>query len=416
MQDINEIIESEVKRPSVFIDESKLYPEYVPDKLPHREEQVRQLTRLFKSIILRPGTVSVRTLLVGPIGSGKTVTSIVFGTNFSRLAERKGVNIRYVHVNCSKSKNPATIFREIKNQLGLNLPDRGLSATELGSALLKLLDMEDLYLLVALDEFDYFLRVSKPDDRYMIVRFYDVFKTGVKRLNFIYITRGTPTYISSLVDDITGSYLMKNIVMFNPYKSKEIFDILKTRAEVAFYPGVISDDVLDYIANLVGTDNGGDGNARKALAVLHAAGKLADKEMLEGRATRVTIDHVRAVFSREYPSLINLIDALHYLPLHELLVLKAIALALLRTGEDYVSMGVIEGVYRRLCSEIGEEARGHTKVYTYVMDLRHRGIIITRSNIKGRRGRSTYVSFGAIPLNELIRKLDHIISSKRLIQ
>jgi len=266
MQDINEIIESEVKRPSVFIDESKLYPEYVPDKLPHREEQVRQLTRLFKSIILRPGTVSVRTLLVGPIGSGKTVTSIVFGTNFSRLAERKGVNIRYVHVNCSKSKNPATIFREIKNQLGLNLPDRGLSATELGSALLKLLDMEDLYLLVALDEFDYFLRVSKPDDRYMIVRFYDVFKTGVKRLNFIYITRGTPTYISSLVDDITGSYLMKNIVMFNPYKSKEILDILKTRAEVAFYPGVISDDVLDYIANLVGTDNGGDGNARKALA------------------------------------------------------------------------------------------------------------------------------------------------------
>jgi len=416
MQDINEIIESEVKKPSVFIDESKLYPEYVPDKLPHREDQVRQLTRLFKSIILRPGSASIRVLLAGPIGSGKTVTSIVFGMNFSKLAEERGVKLKYVHVNCSKSRNPASIFREIKTQLGLNLPDRGLSATELGNMLLKLLDEEDMYLLVALDEFDYFLRVSKSDDRYIIVRFYDVFKAEAKRLNFIYITRGTPTYISSLVDDVTGSYLMKNVVIFDPYKSREIFDILKSRAEVAFYPGVVGDEVLDYIANLVGVDNGGDGNARKALAILHAAGKLADKEMLEGKASRVTIEHVRAVFSQEYPMLINLIDTLHYLPLHELLVLKAIALALIRTGEDYVPMGIIEDIYRGLCAEIGEEARGHTKVYMYVMDLKHRGIIITKSTVKGRRGRSTYVSFGAIPLNELIKKVDQVINSKRLIQ
>ncbi len=416
MNEIGRIIESEIKRASVFIDESKLYPEYVPPRLPHREEQIRQLSRLFKYLLIQPGAASIKALLAGPIGSGKTVTSIVFGTELSKIAEARGIRLKYVHINCSKSSNPASIFRELKNQLGLAVPDRGLSATELVNSILKLMDRENLYALVAFDEFDYFLRAAKPDERYLIVRFYDVFEHEVKRLSFIYIIRGTPAYISSLVDEMTGSYLMKNMVIFQPYKSSELYDILSDRVEEAFYPGVVSSEVIEYISKLVGIDCGGDGNARKALAILHAAGKLAEKEISEGRASRVTIDHVRAVFLHEEPSIVNLLDMLYYLPLHELIVLKAIILALMRTKEEFISMGVVEEFYRKLCEELGERPRGHTKVYMYVSDLRNRGIIITRTSLKGRRGRSTYIGFGVAPLHKLLDKLEKLIQERRLVR
>ncbi len=416
MNRIEEIIESELKGPSVFIDESKLYPEYIPERLPHREEQIRQLSRLFKPLILQPGSTSVKALLAGPIGSGKTVTSIVFGMEFSKLAEVKGVKLKYVHINCSKSNNPSSIFREIKNQLGLSIPDRGLSATELANSILNILNRENMYVIVAFDEFDYFLKSAKPDERYLIVRFYDVFEEDIKRLSFIYIIRGTPAYISSLVDEMTGSYLMKNMVIFEPYKAKELYDILKDRVELAFYPGVISDEVLEYISQLIGIDTGGDGNARKALAVLHAAGKLAEKEISEGKAARVTIDHVRAVFMQEYPLLVNVLDSLYYLPLHELLIFKAIALALLKTGEDYVPIGYVESIYKELCEELGEKPRGHTKVYMYVTDLRNRGLIMTKTSMKGKRGRSTYIGFGMVPLENLLERLDKLIKERRLVR
>ncbi len=415
MQDIDKLIESEIARPTVFVDESVLYPEYIPRRLPHREDQIRKLASFFKAVVERPGRTAIRAILVGPVGTGKTVTAIAFGRRFVAMMQRRGVAMKYVHVNCSKSVNAASVLREIKNQLALPLPDRGLSAKELAEGILKFMERENTYALIALDEIEYFIRLSSTPDRYLLLRFYDVFKSDMMRLNFMYITRGSPSGIHTLLDVISGSYLMENIIPFKPYKASELKAILEDRVREAFYEGVVGDDVIEYIAHITGYDTGGDGNARKAIAILHAAGKLADKEMAEGRASRVTIDHVRAVVVQEYQSLIDVIDAIHYLPLHEILVLKAIALTLLKTGEDFVPIGAVERTYVRLCEELGERPRKHTKVYLFVTDLRKRGIILTKTSVKGRRGRSTYVGFAAVPLRSLISKLDKVIDEKRMI-
>ena len=415
MREINELIESEISRPSVFIDESVLYPEYVPSNIRHRDTQFRLLARIFKPLLIKPGSLSVKALLVGAVGTGKTVTAMAFGRAFSASASRKGLRLKYAHINCSRSNNAASVFRDLKNQLGLPLPDRGLSVHEMISGILNVLKHEDLYVLVTLDEFDYFLKATNPEDRYLILRLYDVFKEGVKRLSFMYVVRGSPARIWSKLDSFTGSYLMKNLITFDPYKANELFDILSDRVELAFYPGVVGEEVIDYVAHLTGYDTGGDGNARKALAVLHAAGKLADKDMLEGKADRVTIDHVRAVVAQEYPAIIDVLDTLHYLPLHELLILKAIAMTLSVSGDDYVSTGEVERVYKRLCKELNESPRGHTKVYMYINDLRQRGIIMTKTTLKGKRGRSTYIGFGVAPLSFLIQRLDKTITDKKML-
>ncbi len=416
MSEIDKLIESEIRRPTVFIDESVLYPEYVPKRLPHRETHVRKIAAFFKAFSDSPGRTSVRVVLVGPVGTGKTATAIAFGRAFSRMMQRRGVLLRYVHVNCSKSSNPASIFRDIKNQLGLPLPDRGLSAREMAIGLLKMLERENMYVIVTLDEIEYFIKSSSPSGRFLLLRFYDVFKEDVKRLNFIYVTRGSPTGIQAVLDSITGSYLMENVIPFQPYTAAELMDILNDRVKEAFYEGVVDEEVVESIARLTGYDTGGDGNARKAIAILHAAGKLADKELAEGRASRVTVDHVRAVVAQEYQSLIDVLDKIYHLELHEVLILKAIVLALYRTGESFIPMGEIERTYREICEELGEEPRKHTRVYMLVMDLKRRGIIITKTSMKGRRGRSTYVGFAAAPLDRLLEKLNRVIEEKRLMR
>lgn len=414
MNELRELIESEIKRPSVFIDESVLYPEFIPPVIRYRDKQLKQLVELFKPVILKPGASSVKVLLAGPVGTGKTLTSIVFGREISRVAESRGIKLRYVHVNCSKSKNLVGIIREAKDSLYLHIPDRGISSNELLSAFLKLLNKENIYLILALDEFEYFLNTAPPEDRHTIIRIYDVMYEEVKRVNMIFIARGSPTNIWSRLDSVTGSYLMKNFIPFEPYKASELYTILKDRVEAAFHQGVVGDEVIDYISRMSGYDTGGDGNARKALAVLHAAGKLADKDFAEGRINRVTIDHVRQVITQEYPALIDLLDNLHYLSLHEILVLKAILHALKESGLDYVPIGTVEATYVKICEELGEEPRKHTQVYTYVTDLKKRGIIITKTSLKGVRGRSTYVGFGAAPLEATLQKLDTVIKQLRV--
>lgn len=413
MSNLREIVESVIRRPSVFVDETKLYPEYVPEVLPHREEQLRQLTKMFKHVVVSPGSSSARVVLCGSLGTGKTATAISFGKAITKIAGERGLKLRYVHVNCASARSALSILREVKNQLGLSIPDRGLGLSEFAQALLKEMDMADVYAIVTLDEFDSVLLNFKSEDRYPLIRFYDTFHAEVARLNFIYISRMRLSDILRTLDEITGSYMMRSTIVFNPYRSRELYDILRYRAEEAFYPGVVSEEVFEYIGNLVGYDTGGDGNARKALAILYAAGKLAEREMEEGRTTRVLVDHVRAVSASEDVGLIHVLDSLNYLGLHQLLLLKAIALGLRETGGDYVSIGYVEGIYRRLCGELGLEPRKHTQVYYYVTELASRGIIMSRRTLKGRRGRSSYVSFGAAPLDSLLRALDRAIAMRR---
>ena len=64
-------------RVGLIKDEKPLGLDYVPERLPHREEQLAQLTSIFSSA-LKAG-MARRVLITGKIGTGKTVTAKKFG-------------------------------------------------------------------------------------------------------------------------------------------------------------------------------------------------------------------------------------------------------------------------------------------------------------------------------------------------
>ena len=403
MNSARRLIESVFSKPSVFKNREALYPEYVPTVLPHREEQIKQLAEIFKSLIISPGSISQRAMLVGGVGTGKTVTARAFGRELRALARSRGLDLRYIHVNCHRDRTLFEVITEIARQLGAPVPFRGLSAQEIFVALLNYMERENTYALVTLDEFDYLINIAGNDAVYFLVRIYDEYPEIVKRVSYIFIARDLLAL--RRLDPATESYILKHVVRFNPYTSSELFDILSARRSEAFYEGTVPDNVLKYIAEYEGIDKGGGGNARAALEALLLAGEAADHDGLG----RVTVEHVRRALGIVNPDIVIVNDLLVYLHVHELLILKAAIRVLRRSGNMFVRIGDVEKEYIQLCEEINEKPRKHTQVYEYVNNLKKMGIIQTRVSGRGFRGRSTLIGIGIGPLEALERKIDEIL-------
>lgn len=401
-----EIIREELSKPSIFKGKESLAPEFLPDKLPHREAQLRELVSNFRHLVTSPGSFSQRVLIVGSTGTGKTATARVFGRDFTRLARQRGINIRYVHINCHRNRQLYNVVLDIARQLSVPLPSRGLSVWEMYTAILSHLDETDVYTIITLDEFDYFARIAGKDAVYFLVRTYDDYADMIKRLNFIFITKSTASL--TLLDSATESYLLKHIIKFNPYTSDELFDILTYRAKQAFYEDVVDEDVLRYIADIVGIDKGGDGNARLALEILMLAGEAAEKE----DSVKVTIEHVRKAVSVVSSDIINISEAMYYLPPHELILLWATVRVLRKSGQPYVKIGDVEKEYVMLCETLGKQPRKHTQVYEYVMNLKRASIIDARTSGKGQRGRTTLLSIRFGPLDVLEKFIKDLVTKK----
>ncbi|MGC8849927.1 MAG: ORC1-type DNA replication protein, partial [Candidatus Bathyarchaeia archaeon] len=96
----SKFIEEELSRSSVFKDETPLSIEYVPEVLPHREQQLRFLTQLFRFAVERPGSMGQKVLITGDVGTGKTVLAQRFGLDMVRIAKARRIPLGYIHVNC----------------------------------------------------------------------------------------------------------------------------------------------------------------------------------------------------------------------------------------------------------------------------------------------------------------------------
>ena len=93
-----------LKKPSMFMDESKLEINYIPDELPHRDKELSLLSQLFLGLITNPNSISRKVLITGKTGIGKTVTVKLFGRLLEIASKKRNINIKYAHVNCRKER------------------------------------------------------------------------------------------------------------------------------------------------------------------------------------------------------------------------------------------------------------------------------------------------------------------------
>ena len=67
---LDAVFDTFLSTPKIFVDRDALRPTYVPDRLPHRDNQIRQLGQILATA-LKSGIPS-NILLYGKTGTGKT--------------------------------------------------------------------------------------------------------------------------------------------------------------------------------------------------------------------------------------------------------------------------------------------------------------------------------------------------------
>jgi cell division control protein 6 len=380
---------------SVFKDESKLDINYVPQHLLHRRLQLNLLNQFFRFTIENPGKMTQRALIIGKIGTGKTVLSQHFGLNVVKEAEERNINLKYVHINCRECKGSLfMILQRTITKFIPTFPRRGYSAEELLQALMQILDEEDAYLILTLDELEALVRNEGSDPIYNLSRIQEDRLDAPKRLSLICILR-QPEYLDEL-DPSTRSTLQRNIIQMEEYSESQLIDILNERANLAFKDGTVPDQTLNLIAEL-GYSEGG--NARYAIELLWRAGKYADASELRdvsAECVRNAVVSVYAVVRR---------DMIPSFRLHEKLFLLGVTRHFKQTEAAYMSMGEAEEAYALVCEEYGRNPRGHTQLWKYVKGLSTSGIIETTVSGVGQRGKTTLISLSRVPASDLEQEL-----------
>ncbi|QKQ99561.1 ORC1-type DNA replication protein [Metallosphaera tengchongensis] len=386
MPNIEDIIESGLSGSNIFKRLEVLAPEHVPSRLPHREEKIKELTLAFRDLLSNLGLTSIRVVVSGPTGTGKTVTTKTFGNTFKSRLKDRGVKMEYIHLNCHKQRTLYLLTMEIASSLKLPIPVRGLSTQEAFRIIHDYLEKRNIYAIITLDEFDYFVNASSQEDVYFLVRLYDELSSATRRISYIFVMRDEQNI--STLDRGIRDHIMRNLIYFNPYTSLELRDILADRVEDAFQPNVVPEETLNFIAELYGSDKGGSGNARLAIETLEMAGKLAEVK----NSALVLPEHVKEAFSKINKEASEIVDEISYLELHPLIILKALINLHNRLKTDSIPIGRLEKEYSDICTELGEEPRRHTQIYEYVKRMRLMGILETRQSGRGMRGRTTLIS------------------------
>jgi len=384
----------------LFRDEEVLSLDYVPERLPHREKQLSELFSIFSPILEKPGSAARRVLITGNIGTGKTVTAKKFGELIQLEAQRRGLELHYVHVNCRIQRGSFFhVLLKAVRHLKPSFPGRGFATHELLSALLDALDERDAYMILTLDDMEALVDKCGADPFYDLSRAHDDRTGGPYRLSLICILRD-PGKLEKL-DPATRSTLEEYVIHMPDYTKEQLFDILMDRVRLAFYEGAVREDVVEFIAEIAAPR----GDARYAIELLWRAGKLAE---LEGQA-EIMPEHVRRARAQVWPVEKDVLKAL---PLHAKLFLLAIARVFKFTDEAYISMGEAEDTYRMVCEELRQEPRKHTQVWKYVQDLAKLQLISTKPSGQGYRGRTTLISLYSIPAEELERELSALLSKE----
>ncbi len=368
---LDDVFEKFVNDERLFKDREVLRHDYLPDKLPHREEQIRVLGQVVAPVL--KGSRCSNIFIYGKTGTGKTAVTKFVLSHLEAKAKEYGAPVRFCYVNCRMTGSEYRVFASLSQSLGLSIPFTGLSVGEVFDRFRIGLEITQTMFIIVLDEIDALIKARGDSILYELTRINEV----LSKSKVAIIGISNDLRLKEFLDPRVFSSLSEEEMVFRPYDASELRNILLERSKLSFCDGCLTEAALSICSALAAAEHG---DARRALDLLRVAGEVAER----GAAKVITEDHVRDAEKHIEHS--RVIDALKNLTLHSKLVLLSIYDLSKSSGS--ASTGEIYDVYNDLCNEMGIGLLTQRRVGTLVNELDAMGLLNSKVVSMGRYGRT----------------------------
>ncbi|MDD5147947.1 MAG: AAA family ATPase [Candidatus ainarchaeum sp.] len=274
------VFQKDSKIRSIFKDERFLYPEFVPERLPYRDAEIDSLVYALKPV--SEGKKPQNVFLSGRPGTGKTVTAKFVLKELEEYSDRA----KFLFINCFRLNTRHAVLTEISNFLGVPISRRGTSSDEALDHVLQAFKKISFTPIIVFDELDQlFLEGEASALFYDLLR---IFEFSRARFGIVMISNNEGILLQ--FDSRVRSSLTPETINFLPYSPRQLKEILKERAQFAFFPDSLEEDSIN-VAAAHASKLGGD--CRIAIECLLKAGRLAEKQ----NAEKLSVSHLKEVFS-----------------------------------------------------------------------------------------------------------------------
>jgi Cdc6-like AAA superfamily ATPase len=354
--------------PRILLAEETLDPGYLPARLVRRDTELKLLTKRYRESLGKG--VAAHQLITGGIGSGKTALAHRLGEDLQRGGRLGEMPVHKLYVNCWRRSNDRTILLQLLRGVGVSLPDRGYSLSEMLDVFEQGIRKNPRHLFIILDEVSALVR-QETKLVYLLTRAPEV-ELGSISL-FLVAAEDVLPYLDAASRSGFG---VTHRLRLAPYSVEDLAAILAYRAELALSKGSYSPEVLDQIARIASAH----GDARFALELLSGAARAA-----EGDGSRaIAPEHVRAAKGSLYPTVTE--SKIEELGTHALLVLLAVARSL-RGPKAATTTEVARQAYASAAEERGEKPLSRVTFWRTAKELEREGLLVIESSGSGQSAR-----------------------------
>lgn len=384
---LTKFFEDFIKKEPIFAEKAVLQSNYYPDDIPHRETQIHQIAQILAPALRKSKPSNL--FIYGKTGTGKTVSVNYTTKQIMDVAEKNSnKHIKVIYINCKLKKIADTEYRliaQLAREFGKEIPATGLPTDEVYKIFFNTLEESQTTLILVLDEIDQLVKKTGDEILYNLTRI----NSELKKSQVSLVGISNDLIFADNLDPRVKSSLSEEEIIFPPYNAFQIQDILRQRADKAFKKEVLEPGVIEKCAAYAAREHG---DARRALELLRVAAELAERNS-QPKVQIKDIDEAEEKIERE-----RVVDIVTSQPKQFQITLYSI-LNVYSARKSTIFTGEIYGVYKGLCSRIGQRPLTQRRVSDIIAELDMLGIINAKVTSKGRYGRTREID---IAVNDCI--------------